>query len=153
MRRHPQVATLGVDAAPPGRPCELGEGFEADTNRVHRHRHIRKNVSGEEMTSTYPSSHDLLRQSLEEQYELYTNQLTELAVGDGDGNDSGFDQDMRIALTTSSRRALSEIAHALRRMAQGTYGLCERCETAIPAERLEILPDTRFCAPCQAASR
>ena len=105
------------------------------------------------MTSTYPYSHDLLRQSLEEQYELHTNQLTELAVGDRDGDGSGSDQDTRIALITSSRRALSETAHALRRMAQGTYGVCEHCETTIPAERLEILPHTRFCAPCQAGSR
>ena len=101
------------------------------------------------MTDTYPCSRELLRQALEEQYELHTSQLTELAVGDG----SGSDQDTRIALITSSRRALSEIAHALRRMAEGTYGVCERCETAIPAERLEVLPHARFCAPCQAASR
>jgi DnaK suppressor protein len=105
------------------------------------------------MTNTYPYSHDLLRQTLEEQYELYTSQLTELAVGDRGGEDSGYDDDTRIALITSSRRALSEVAHALRRMAQGTYGLCERCGTAIPAERLEVLPHARFCAPCQAARR
>jgi DnaK suppressor protein len=105
------------------------------------------------MTSTYPYSHDLLRQTLEEQYELHTYQLTELAIGDRGGDDSGYDQDTRIALITSSRRALSEIAHALRRMAQGTYGRCERCEIAISPERLEVLPHARFCAPCQAARR
>jgi len=105
------------------------------------------------MTSTYPYSQDLLRQALEEQYESHTGQLMELAASDGDGNESGYDQDTRIALVTSSRRALSEIAHALHRMAQGTYGLCERCGTAIPVERLEVLPHTRFCAPCQAARR
>jgi DnaK suppressor protein len=105
------------------------------------------------MTSTYPYSHDLLRQTLEEQYELHTHQLTELAIGDRGGDDSGYDQDTRIALITSSRRALSEIAHALRRMAQGTYGRCERCEIAISPERLEVLPHARFCAPCQAARR
>ena len=105
------------------------------------------------MPSTYPYSYDLLRQTLEEQYELHTDQLTELAVGDRDDDESGSDRDTRIALITSSRRALSEIAHALRRMAQGTYGRCECCATAIPAERLEVLPHARFCAPCQAASR
>ena len=35
-------------------------------------------LSGEEMTSTYPYSFDLLRQSLEEQYELHSSQLAEL---------------------------------------------------------------------------
>jgi len=105
------------------------------------------------MTSTYADNLDLLRRTLEEQYELHTNQLTELAVADCDADDSGSDPYTRIALITSSRRALSEIAHALRRMAQGTYGLCERCETAIPAQRLEVLPHARLCASCQAASR
>lgn len=105
------------------------------------------------MTTTYPYSHDLLRRTLEEQHELHTSQLAELSAGERGGDDSVYDQDTRIALITSSRRALSEIAHALRRMAQGTYGLCERCETAIPAERLEVLPHARFCAPCQAARR
>ena len=105
------------------------------------------------MTSTYPYSFDLLRQSLEEQYELHSSQLAELATGGDHADDSGYDQDTRIALIASSRRALSDIAHALRRMARGTYGLCESCETAIPAERLEVLPHARFCARCQAARR
>jgi len=83
------------------------------------------------MTSTYPYSHDLLRRTLEEQYELHTSQLAELSAANHHGGDSGYDQDTRIALITSSRRALSDIAHALRRMAQGTYGLCERCGSAI----------------------
>ncbi len=35
-------------------------------------------------TSTYPYNLELLRQTLEEQYELHTGQLTELAVDDRD---------------------------------------------------------------------
>jgi DnaK suppressor protein len=99
------------------------------------------------MTSTFPDNLDMLRQTLEEQYEVHTDQLTALAVGDG----ADFDEYTRKALIASSRQALSEIAHALRRMAHGTYGLCERCGMAIPAERLEILPHTRCCMTCQAA--
>lgn len=101
------------------------------------------------MTSTIPYDLDLLRRTLEERYQSHTDQLTALAAGDGDG----FDEDSRTALITSSRQALSEIAHALRRMAQGTYGRCERCQLDIPAERLEVLPHTRHCASCQAATR
>jgi DnaK suppressor protein len=44
---------------------------------------------------------------------------------------------------------LTDIAAALRRMAEGTYGTCERCATTIPLERLEILPHARFCISCQ----
>jgi DnaK suppressor protein len=109
--------------------------------------------SGEEMTSTSPYNLDMLRHALEKQYELHTVQLTTLAV-DGHGpNNTSSDEYTRVALIASSRRALSEIAHALRRMAEGTYGVCERCEIAIPAERLEVLPHTRFCSTCRAAGR
>jgi DnaK suppressor protein len=110
-------------------------------------------LSGEEMTSTFRSNLDMLRQTLEEQYEVHTEQLTALAVGRGDAESASSDEYTRTALITSSRRALSEIAHALRRMTQGTYGFCEHCEIAIPAERLEVLPHTRFCATCQTARR
>jgi len=99
------------------------------------------------MTSTFPDNLDMLRQTLEEQYEAHTDKLTALAVGDG----ADFDEYTRSALIGSSRQALSEIAHALRRMAQGTYGRCERCDIAIPTERLEVLPHTRRCTTCQAA--
>jgi DnaK suppressor protein len=100
------------------------------------------------MTSTAPYNVDMLRQTLEKQYKLHTDQLTTLAVGDDDPDNASSDEYTRIALISSSRRALSEIAHALRRMAQGTYGVCERCEIAIPAERLEV-----FCSTCRAAGR
>ena len=104
------------------------------------------------MTSTHPADLDLIKQSLEEQYELHTNQLAELTGAGGD-SDSGSDPYTRVVLITLSRRSLSEVAHALRRMAQGTYGVCEHCGRSIPAERLETLPHTRFCASCQTARR
>lgn len=28
---------------------------------------------------------------------------------------------------------------------------CQRCKTEIPAERVEVLPDTRLCVKCSAA--
>lgn len=105
------------------------------------------------MTRTAPYNLDMLRRTLEKQYELHTDQLTTLAVGGDDPDNASSDEYTRIALIASSRRTLSEIAHALRRIAQGTYGVCERCENVIPAERLEVLPHTRFCSTCQAAGR
>jgi DnaK suppressor protein len=88
-----------------------------------------------------------LRQALEEQYQLHTEQLTELTVRSSDGEDT--DPEITQALIASCRQTLAEIAHALRYMAEGGYGVCEACEQDIPMERLEILPHARFCAPCQ----
>lgn len=43
---------------------------------------------------------------------------------------------------------LTSVKAALDRFKAGTYGVCESCETDIPQERLEYLPDTRFCTAC-----
>ncbi len=88
-----------------------------------------------------------LRQALEEQYQLRTEQLTELTVRAGDSEDP--DPAITQALIASCRQALAEIARALRHMAEGRYGVCAACRREIPMERLEILPHARFCAPCQ----
>jgi len=46
-------------------------------------------------------------------------------------------------------RVLMEIEDALGRVEDGSYGTCPGCRKSIPVERLEILPYTRFCVPCQ----
>jgi len=44
-----------------------------------------------------------------------------------------------------------QIERALQRLAQGTYGSCEDCGGAIPAERLEFKPEATRCVSCQEA--
>jgi DnaK suppressor protein len=44
---------------------------------------------------------------------------------------------------------LREITAALRRIAQGQYGVCEGCGARIPVERLRARPAARLCVPCQ----
>lgn len=39
-------------------------------------------------------------------------------------------------------------ANALRRIEQGTYGYCAACGTAIPYERLSVMPETAYCVGC-----
>jgi DnaK suppressor protein len=88
-----------------------------------------------------------LRRALEQQYQLRTEQLTELTVRARNGEDA--DPATNQALTAKGRQALAEVARALRYMAEGRYGVCGACERDIPLERLERLPQARFCAPCQ----
>jgi len=44
---------------------------------------------------------------------------------------------------------LQEIDDALAHIEEGTYGICERCKQPIPPERLEIMPEARYCVTCQ----
>jgi RNA polymerase-binding transcription factor DksA len=46
-------------------------------------------------------------------------------------------------------RVLKEIEEAFARIDDGTYGTCPSCARPIPAERLEILPYTRYCVACR----
>ncbi|OYU40349.1 MAG: dimethylmenaquinone methyltransferase [Pseudorhodobacter sp. PARRP1] len=45
---------------------------------------------------------------------------------------------------------IRRIEAALARIAAGAYGVCVRCGAAIPAARLDVLPDTPFCPTCAA---
>ena len=47
-----------------------------------------------------------------------------------------------------SPRDIVRIDFALRRMAEGQYGLCVQCGSIIERERLEFMPETPFCAKC-----
>jgi|UniRef100_A0A7C4XAQ4 RNA polymerase-binding protein DksA len=46
------------------------------------------------------------------------------------------------------REILYSIDYALRKISQGTYGICEKCGKLIEKKRLQILPYARFCIKC-----
>ena len=46
------------------------------------------------------------------------------------------------------REALAEIDAALRRLRDGTYGVCERCAKLIEHEHLDAMPTARNCLVC-----
>jgi DnaK suppressor protein len=92
--------------------------------------------------------HASSRASLSEQFALQTARLKELTEISADTGDPGEAHNLA-ALVASTRLSLEQIVGALRRIADGSYGHCERCESPIPAERLEVVPHARFCVPCQ----
>jgi DnaK suppressor protein len=101
------------------------------------------------VTSTVHDPIELLRNTLEEQAQRNTDQLAEITVCSQQPDRGGYDDDTLAALIASSRHTVANTAQALRRMAEGRYGTCERCTAGIPLQRLEILPHARFCVPCQ----
>lgn len=61
-------------------------------------------------------------------------------------------EDLRFAEIDVDRQRLSEIEEALRRMDEGSYGVCVACGEDIPRERLLALPTALRCSACQLAS-
>lgn len=50
---------------------------------------------------------------------------------------------------THAAEELAQIVVALRRVEDGTYGLCSDCGEPIDERRLRALPATSFCTACQ----
>ena len=46
-------------------------------------------------------------------------------------------------------KLIGEIEHALRRLDEGTFGLCDLCSEEIPEKRLKVYPMTTLCIQCQ----
>lgn len=49
-------------------------------------------------------------------------------------------------------RELIELDAALTRVRTGTYGICASCGTAIPRERLRLLPASMLCVRCASSA-
>jgi DnaK suppressor protein len=92
-----------------------------------------------------------IRAELDQQRRFRTEQLEELAVDAAEAVAAADQNRLQVTrvLTLAAESALSEIDAALQRLVEGSYGICERCVEPIPWERLEVLPMTRLCTPCQ----
>ncbi len=44
---------------------------------------------------------------------------------------------------------LRDINSALKKLKQGKYGICEKCQKEISQQRLRICPDARLCLKCR----
>ena len=72
---------------------------------------------------------------------------------DPEGTTVSVERANEVALLAAANTSLMELQEARRRLDAKTYGICERCGNPIPAARLEIRPETRFCVNCAAARR
>jgi len=54
----------------------------------------------------------------------------------------------RVAFEQSLRGRLSGMEGALRKLDEGTYGICDGCGQAIDPARLETLPEASLCRNC-----
>ena len=60
-----------------------------------------------------------------------------------------LEQNMSVILSKRDRDRIIEIDHALKRVAEANYGVCEACGFEITTERLKVMPFTRHCRDCK----
>ncbi|MDG4787803.1 TraR/DksA C4-type zinc finger protein [Micromonospora sp. WMMD1102] len=103
------------------------------------------------MTTVDSSRLRNLRHVLQEQLDQQTAELARLRAHRTSPEQIGLDPQTVTALISTTQRAVADNTEALRRVTDGTYGTCEKCQQDIPTERLEILPHAPYCMPCQQA--
>jgi DnaK suppressor protein len=59
---------------------------------------------------------------------------------------------MDLALVEMESETLRQINHALQRLEEGNYGVCEECDENIAEARLHALPFAELCRDCQERS-
>ena len=67
-----------------------------------------------------------------------------------DAGSDAYDRDFALSMLSKEQGSLYEIDEALKRVEDGTYGVCDFCQKPIKHERLEALPFTRYTVDCQA---
>ncbi|MDD4899273.1 MAG: TraR/DksA family transcriptional regulator [Candidatus Omnitrophica bacterium] len=60
-----------------------------------------------------------------------------------------YDREFSLGLASSGRELLYELEDALKRIDDGTFGICESCKSTITKTRLKAVPNARFCVKCQ----
>jgi RNA polymerase-binding protein DksA len=67
----------------------------------------------------------------------------------GDTATVTYDRELGYTLEENSEHVLADIDAALKRIDDGTYGICTNCSQEIPEERLEARPWATLCIDCQ----
>ncbi len=60
-----------------------------------------------------------------------------------------FTREMDMTLEENLRESLEAVRHAITRIDEGVYDVCERCGDKIPDERLTAIPTATLCIKCK----
>jgi RNA polymerase-binding transcription factor DksA len=102
---------------------------------------LRSHVTGQLDTHT----EDTLKRSAKDD----AGDLSSYGQHMADAGTDTFDRDFALSLVSSEQEALSEIEAAIRRIKDGSYGVCEVTGKPIAKERLMAVPFTRYSAEAQ----
>ncbi len=85
---------------------------------------------------------DLLRETRQA---VLAEQVPEDSIALGSQN---LMQDLAVGQLQRHKQLFEEVEAALRRIEDGSYGVCGGCRNAIPVRRLQALPWARYCVSC-----
>jgi RNA polymerase-binding protein DksA len=72
----------------------------------------------------------------------YTYHMADVAT-------DNYDREFSLGLASSDRKFIYELDDALKKMEDGTFGICDECKSLITKVRLKAVPSARLCIKCQ----
>jgi len=90
-------------------------------------------------------SEDTLKKSPKEasgDISSYTYHMADIAT-------DTYDREFIMSLASNDRALFYEIEDALKKIEDGTFGVCEECKDLIAKVRLKAIPYARLCLKCQ----
>ena len=90
-------------------------------------------------------SDDTLRKSQKEasgDTSGYTYHMADVAT-------DNYDREFSLGLAANERKSLYELDDALKRIDEGSFGICDICKGRITKIRLKAVPSARLCIKCQ----
>jgi RNA polymerase-binding protein DksA len=99
---------------------------------------------------TLSGSMDALeQQALKKSRQENSGDLSNMPIHMADIGSDNYEQEFNLGLIESEDLVLREIEEALRRIDEGTFGVCEACAKPIKKARLKAVPQAKFCIECQ----
>jgi DnaK suppressor protein len=83
-----------------------------------------------------------------EQYKSSKNSLNEQAADIADDATQSYDQQFKVNFGEKNGNKLRLVEEAIKKIKNGSYGVCSKCEGHIPEGRLELVPFTEHCVNC-----
>jgi len=72
----------------------------------------------------------------------YTYHMADVAT-------DNYDREFSLGLASNDRQVLYELDDAMKRIEDGSFGVCEDCNSIISKVRLKAVPYARLCIKCQ----
>ena len=60
-----------------------------------------------------------------------------------------YDREISMNIISSEQEVLYQIDDALKRIEEGSYGICQQCNSSITLSRLKAVPYASMCIKCQ----
>jgi len=136
---------LGFNPAKTRKPAAEEEEFPDVPEKYRRFYRLLIDLRSHVLESLGQHSEETLKRSAKED----AGDLSGYGQHMADAGTDTFDRDFALSLVSSEQEALSEVEAAIKRIRDGTYGICELTGKPISRDRLLAVPFTRYSAEAQ----